>query len=193
MFHVKNSLIAIAALLIAALTSISANASFLIEPHVGYIVSGGIDSYGGYKYEYNDVQYGARLGIQHLGIMGGFAYTHAELSNNYTLLSGARTTGISKEKADDIGVFVGYSAPLMLRAWVSYFFSSKNADATHTSIYTKGSTTEIGLGFTPMPLISINASYRMVSHNKTNTGATLSTKYEPKEIVLGVSLPITLL
>ncbi len=191
MNYLKNSLIAIGAVAIAILTSISANASLLIEPHVGYIVSGST-TISSTDFKYSGPQYGARLGYQMLGVMGGLAYAHSTYSLKETT-SGATTS--NDNKRDELGVFVGYNAPIMLRAWVGYYFSSK-ATETASSDWESGSTTEIGLGFTPLPLISINLAYRMLSYDKqsvSGTESTISPKYDPKEIVLGVSLPFTLL
>ncbi len=180
----------------------TAQASFLIEPHLGYNVSGGQASYNGAKLDYSGLQYGARLGMQYLGLMGGFAYNHGTFDlKETTIASGASVTGAQKQ--DDIGLFVGYNAPILLRAWLGYFFSSKmtqtetNGSGTNGDWY-KGTVTEIGVGFTPLPLVSLNLVYRMGSFDKTYNAATsaessLATDYKPTEIVIGVSLPFTLL
>lgn len=189
----KSFLVALAIIV----TATTANASILIEPHVGYVASGGDSSFSGADYSYTGPQYGARLGLKHLGLMGGFAYTHSTFSNKKTALGISLT---AKQKQDEMGVFVGYNAPILIRAWLGYFFSTKNTytDNGHgaNGLFYKGNTTEIGLGFTPLPLLSLNVSYRMLSFDKVGAGgieATLSEKYEPKEIVVGVSLPFSIL
>jgi hypothetical protein len=178
----------------------SANASLLIEPHLGYIASGGVSAFQGVKYSYTGPQYGARLGVKYLGLMGGFDYTHSTFSNKATIPS-LSVTG--KQKQDELGVFVGYNAPVLIRAWIGYYFSAKstytdNGLGRNGDYFDKGKTTEIGLGFTPLPVLSINLSYRMLSFDKYHQASsglegTLSPKYEPKEIVLGVSAPFSLL
>lgn len=193
MNYVKNSLIAVAILAIAALTSISANASLLIEPHLGYIVTGGT-TLSGTEYKYSGPQYGARLGYQMLGVMGGLAYAHSTYTRKDTTL-GATTS--NDQKRDDLGLFIGYSAPVMLRAWLGYYFSSKETYNASGS-WIKGSVVELGVGFTPLPLVSINLAYKMLSNDKQYSASTgvesaINPKYEPKEIVLGVSVPFTLL
>lgn len=194
----KIALIALIALIVLATTSI-ANASLLIEPQLGYIVSGKQSDWNGLEMKHTGPQYGARLGAQYLGLMGGFAYFHS----SYKLDASAFGVTISeKQKQDDLGVFLGYSAPVLLRVWVAYYFSSKmTATETttgfgHEGDYYKGKTTEFGLGLTPLPLVSLNLIYRMTSFDKINTAAgeaSLSPKYEPKEIVLAVSVPFHLL
>lgn len=195
----KNVLIALGILVVTT----TAQASFLIEPHLGYNVSGGQSDYtsGGTvaKISYSGPQYGARLGMQFLGVMGGFDYTHS----TYTLKTTAiGLTSQGKQKQDDLGVFVGYNAPMLIRAWIGYYFSTK-ATATETNAdytsgdWSKGTTTEIGVGFTPMPLVSLNISYRMTTLKTYQNvgGATLNynPSVKPTEIVVGVSVPFHLL
>lgn len=194
MNYLKNSLIAIGVIAIAILTSISANASLLIEPHLGYNVSGGQAVYGTQKYDYTGAQYGARLGMQALGFMGGLDYTHSSFNlKNTTIATSASSTDASTQ--DDIGVFVGYNAPILIRGWIGYYFSTKLKYPSNTSDYYTGTATELGLGFTPMPLISLNVMYRMIAFSKAHysDGTSGTVTYSPKEIVLGVSLPFTLL
>jgi hypothetical protein len=198
MSRFKNVIVALGILFVAT----TANASFLIEPHLGYNISGGQSAYTSgsttSKFAYSGPQYGARLGAQFLGVMGGFAYTHS----TYELKISGGMTDQGKQKQDDLGLFVGYSAPILIRAWVAYFFSSKYTATESNSSYTsgdvsKGNTTEIGVGFTPLPLISLNLAYRMFTvKSYTDVGAS-SVDYNPSikntEIVLGVSVPFHLL
>lgn len=180
----KSSIAAISIALMAALIP-SANASLLIEPHLGYIVSGKT-TFQNNEWKYTGPQYGARLGVQYLGVMGGLAYTHS----SYDLKVGGAK---EKTKQDEIGLFVGYNAPILLRAWVGYFPSAK-AKLDSGSEF-KGNTTELGLGFTALPFVSINLSYRMLSFDEVTASGltgTLNPEYDPKEIVLGVSLPFNL-
>lgn len=198
----KNVLVALGILVVTT----TANASFLVEPHVGYIASGGISSYNNLKFDYTGPQYGARLGVKYLGVMGGFDYTRSSFSLKQTMNAAPFTSGSGKQKQEELGIFVGYNAPVMLRAWIGYYFSTKMTQTETTTTGTngdwlKGKTTEIGLGFTPFPVISINLVYRMLSFDKAHDASpgavpadsTLTTKYEPKEIVLGVSVPFSLL
>jgi hypothetical protein len=169
--------------LIGIFSATCAQASFLIEPHIGYNISGGEGSYSGTKYEYSGAQYGARLGGQFLGVMGGFAYNHSAFDLKKTTLSSLSTSTAARTQ-NEMGVFAGYSAPILVRAWVGYYFSTKSTLDSNTSTYDKGTTTEFGVGFTPIPFFSLNAEYRMVSFDSG---------YKPTEIVLGISLPFTLL
>lgn len=181
----KSTLITIGLLALTVLTSITANASFLVEPHLAYAISGNSTAITS-DAKYSGAQYGARFGIQNFGLMAGVDYTHSSL----TFKQGLSSSDHSKE---DLGLFVGYSAPLFLRAWLGYYFSSKQTPSG-SSTYYKGHTTEVGVGFSAMPLLSLNLVYRMVAFDEYYNGSSTSAmKYEPKEIVLGVSLPFTLL
>ncbi|MGZ3789500.1 MAG: hypothetical protein ACXVLQ_13310 [Bacteriovorax sp.] len=191
---VKNSLIALGVLAIATLTSVTASASLLIEPHLGYNVYGNAD-YRTALIKYNGPQYGARLGGQVLGFMAGLDYTHSTFT--YKTTTPTFSGGEDEKKRDQIGVFVGYNLPLLFRAWFGYYFSDKvtqTKDGTYRSNgdWDKGHGTEIGVGFTGLPFLSLNLQYRMSTYDTKNTG-TLNPSADTKEIVLGVSAPFTLL
>ena len=190
MKHLRNSLFAVALMAAAAFTSNSAKARFLIEPHIGYNLNSST-VWGGMTNEYTGAEYGGRFGLQYLGLMGGLNYTHSDFDVKSTNDSGLTTTPY---KRDEIGGFVGYKFPVLLRAWLGYNFSNKAKETNGD--YIKGTSTELGLGFTGFPLISINLVYRMHSYDEVSDSGVTSTidnKFEPKEIVIGVSLPFTLL
>lgn len=198
---VKNSLIAGALLTTATLSSMNANASLLIEPHLGYNVYSST-SMGTDTIDYNGAQYGARLGLQSLGFMGGLDYTHSSYTATTKPASG--TSDKDERKRDELGVFVGYKFPVLVRAWIGYNFLAKESQTalgpTSGNVvgdYYKGHSTEIGVGFTGIPFLSLNLSYKMLSYDQhfdPKKGATsaLNPKFEPKEIILGISIPINL-
>lgn len=184
------------------------NASILIEPHIGYMAKGGIASYqnatatSASKYDYTGPQYGARLGLKYWGLMGGFDYTYSTYTRNRTRFSDQTKTS-AENKQEEMGLFIGYNAPILIRAWVGYYFSSKITQTTvgtsgELGTWFKGNAKEIGIGFTPLPIISLNLVYRMLSFDTdhdASTGLTtaLTPKFEPREIVLGISMPISFL
>lgn len=166
----------------------AAQASLLIEPHLGFNVHGGGDV-GATEYDYNGAQLGLRLGYQNLGFMGGLDLTHS----NFDLegeTNGVKTT--SEMSRNEWGVFVGYNLPILLRAWGAYYFSNTTKNDATSAEYS-GNTKELGIGFTGLPFLSLNLMYRMVTYDELKVG---SVKTDPdmdfKEIVLGVSLPFTL-
>lgn len=198
---IQNSLFSISLVSIGLLVSVTANAGFLVEPHIGYnlhsstkVGTDTLSSHGG--------QYGARLGFQHLGIMGGLDYTHAIYITETKPSSG--TSDFDEKKRDELGVFVGYKFPVLLRAWMGYNFLAKESQSklgptsgNAIGNYNKGHSTELGLGFTGFPFISINLSYKMISYDKNydptnNKTSVLNPKIAPKEVILGISLPLNL-
>lgn len=170
---------------VSLMTSV-AHASFLIEPHIGYNISG--SGQDGLDADYNGPQYGARLGYQYFGFMIGADYTKGsgEYESN---IDGVKSTKDFDQT--DIGVFVGYELPILLRVWGTYYFNS-DFDLTGGGEYS-GDTKELGVGFTALPFLSLNLMYRMVNHDEVKGGGTTrSVDMNYNEIVLGVSLPLNL-
>jgi hypothetical protein len=197
----KKSVITTAIFTAVTLSSINANAGLLIEPHLGYNIHSST-TLGTDKIDYNGAQYGARMGLQSLGFMGGLDYTHA--SYTATTKPNSGTSDKDERKRDELGVFIGYKFPVLLRAWVGYNFLAKETQSvlgptsgTKVGDYYKGHSTEIGVGFTTIPFVSLNLSYKMLSYDKhfdsgKGTTSSLNPKFEPKEIILGISFPLTL-
>lgn len=173
------------------LSANTASASLLIEPHLGFNISGSGDQ-GSTDYDYNGAQMGLRVGYQNLGLMVGLDYTRSSFELE------AKSGGVtSKTDADrnEIGVFAGYNFPILLRAWAAYYFTNTMELKSTGNPEYKGNTKELGVGFTGLPFLSINLMYRMVNHDevKSSSGtSSLNPDYDAKEIVLGVSLPLTL-
>lgn len=182
-----NGLILTVALLVVSAT---ADASFLIEPHMGYNISGSGDS-PGVEYEYSGPQFGIRTGIQHLGAMGGLAFNKSSYDLKFKTAAGSVKTDVDRT---EWGVFVGYNLPIMFRFWGAYYFSNKGEVTGGDYL---GNTKEIGVGFTALPLLSINFAYRMTTFDEfeSNSGTTRSlgnNDIDANEMVLSVSLPLTL-
>jgi hypothetical protein len=201
MSNVDKSILKNSILAVAIFTSVSANAKLLLEPHLGFNVHGA-GAKGTDAVTYNGSQYGARVGFQSLGFMGGLDYTHSTYTNTTKPISG--TSESDDKKRDEFGVFAGYKFPILLRAWVGYNFLAKETQTALSASsgkrvgdYNKGHSTELGVGFTGLPFVSINLSYKMLSYNTgydsaSNKTQALNPKYEPKEIVLGISIPLNL-
>lgn len=163
----------------------SASAALLVEPHLGYNLgtSGDGESYSG-------GQFGMRLGYQQLGLMAGLDFTRSSFDQN--TIAGAVTT-TNKYERNEWGLFVGYNLPILIRAWGAYYFSNTTKNTIDNSELT-GNTKELGVGFTPLPLLSINFMYRMIDLNKNETAAGVKTAVDnsAQEYVVGISLPLTL-
>ncbi len=172
-----------------------ASAGLLIEPQVGYVLSSkynGTISLSGPSnatlaadYKASGAEYGARLGYQFLGFMTGLNYGHSSGTSK-------NSDGTSDDfKTTNMGAFVGFNAPILLRGWFAYNFSAKS---TYQTTDFKGSSTEAGLGFTGVPFLSINLIYRMYKYTEVSSlGVTYNaTNFNPKEVELAVSIPLNL-
>jgi len=190
-----KKLVLVFALVLTGAFSQQSKASFLIDPYIGYklawdtgtIEAGGIS--GELDFTRNGVMYGARAGYQFLGFMAGLEYGMGS-GINYELAAG-KIGGIdipssdSKYDASYLGIFVGYELPIMLRAWATYFFDAnweaEDGDKTELTVIS------LGVGFTGLPFVSLNAEYRMNSFDSDSDG------YETNgELFFSASLPLNL-
>lgn len=192
-----------AILALSLFTSSYASAGLLLEPHLGYTMAGsksGSFSALAIGSKSSGVAYGARAGYQFLGVMGGLNYQHASLTIDTTIPSVNSSTVTTSYGRNSLGLFVGFNAPILLRAWLGYNFSEKEtASETNSHFdngdYFKGTSTELGLGFTGFPFLSLNLVYKMYNYSKAFTssnGQTASGSMKPTEIQLQVSAPFNL-
>jgi hypothetical protein len=187
-------------ILLALIASNISVAGVLIEPQLGYTLSGSKGgSFGNVPLaaKGSGVEYGARLGYQFLGLMGGFNYQHASLSVDSTIVSVDNATLSNTFKKDSLGVFIGFNAPILIRAWLGYNFSEKiTCTSTNNHFddgdYFKGNSTELGIGFTGLPFLSMNLIYKMDNYTTAHTvspSADASGSMKPTEIIFAVSAP----
>lgn len=187
-------------LLISALllSSTAVHAGILIEPYVGYGIGSGEDSDSPKtEYDMNAPFIGGRLGYQALGFMAGLDFTKWMESE----LEGKTSLGTSTADADQqtIGAFVGYNLPALLRVWVGYYFSHKIEIQSGSSVGDefKGGGYGLGVGFTALPMLSINLEYRMHTfdeHKNASSGSTSalngSSEIDFNQIMISASLPL---
>jgi hypothetical protein len=189
-------------LAVSMLFATSSFAGVLIEPQLGFKFAGSADTRAhgnNVAYKYSGVDIGGRLGYQMLGVMGGLNYNMSSFSKDAAGASISPTSATVDVDQTSIGVFVGYNLPILLRAWVAYNFSAEEKATKAVSNYSangdkwSGTSTEIGVGFTGLPFLSLNLAYRMINYdefyNASNSTTTTSNSYKPTEIALSVSLP----
>jgi len=173
--------------------SFSANAGLLVEPTLGYMISGEYDSGGTTKPDIGGMMYGARAGYGMMGFHVGAEYTMASLTYE------ANSTE-TDYKGSYMGAFVSYEFPVMLRAWATYYFSAKHElDETVAagSVYA-GSGMGFGVGFTGLPFISINLEYRTLTFDELEdavsplSNGTLNPEHDATAFILSVSAPFDL-
>jgi hypothetical protein len=148
----------------------AAQAAFYIEPYLGYEI-------GSYQMQNpafangnaRGFDLGARIGTKILDLLvialDGRYGSLVDTSNT----TGSVTDGSSTSRA--LGVTVGVDFPVLLRVWAGYnFLNQMEYSVAATSNYNgyllSGSSTKIGIGFTPLPLFSLNVEYINYDHNK---------------------------
>jgi hypothetical protein len=164
----------------------TANAGLLLEPYLGYVS-------GQYKqtssYNFTGTELGARVGYTMMGFAVGADYT----SGSFTDDSSTK----NKMTVGDLGVFVAYKFPILLRAYATYVPSAKvkfdvsGADLT----FQKGNSMKLGVGFTGLPFVVINLEYITATYEEADIGGvtgTLSPKATSTAYALTVSAPFDL-
>ncbi len=159
-----------------------ANSAILIDPslgtNIGYNMKGnGVDS------DFSGTGFGGRFGLDYLGVMFGLDY-HRH-SGELEQANGAKFDSTLTETA----VFVGYDAPVLFRVWGAMLLKGE-LDVEGGSDFTEASGIKLGLGFTVLPLVSINIEHRSYEYEKLD-GVTASEKYKNKGMFLSVSFPIS--
>jgi len=179
-------------LLVFLVTFISrANAGLLVEPVLGYNLSGSMTTdIGGFE----DVSggtglgMGARLGYTNLGLQVGVDY----LKSSITMDDDTVDEAINMT---EMGAFVGFKFPVLLRVYAGYIFSA-NADTevgTAECKFSEGSGTKFGVGFTGLPFINVNVEYRSGSFDKTEVNdVEVDSDSTYKALMLSLSLPLDL-
>lgn len=182
----------------------SAFAGFLIEPYLGYSLNGKGDVSAlstNYSSEYSSLTYGGRIGYSYLGLMAGIDYS---LQNPELESSASGTTYKDEIKKNQLGLFVGYKFPIMLRAWATYFlnaeFKGTQSSGTHfienIDKFEDGSGYALGVGYTGLPFLSINLEYRAIEYDKWKSdGADVTSvteKMNLNEILLSLSVPLNI-
>jgi len=186
----RTSKLTIALLSIFLFTS-TVQAGVLVEPYVGYSLGLSKD-YDNKTNDYKTPQFGARLGYQFLGLMAGVDYS---LSSSFDLNQKKITTGATSKtpsEKNQLGLFVGYEFPILLRAWGTYFLDSNFKKTPAPSKNYSGNGYALGVGFTGLPFVSLNLEYRSFSYDsskRSGTTTSLNPKWTMNEILLSVSLP----
>lgn len=187
-----NRILVLAAIV---LCSSYASASLYLEPYVGYEISTlkGTDVANGLSgsldYKNNGADFGGKIGYSTLGFAVGADYMAGSLTSKDQNSPPQDTT----VKGSDIGAFVQFTFPVLLKVSATYFFSSKGTNSSNADL--KGNGFKIGAGFTMFPLISINLDMISVHYNDgTSPLATVtSMDADRKGYMLSVSLPLNLL
>mgnify|MGYP001488633932 CR=1 FL=1 len=185
----KTLAISISTVLLLGISN-NAKAGIFVDPYLGYNVGWLTESVTvgsttvDVDYADTGIIYGGRAGLKTLGFMFGLDYSMGsalKATPVASLVSGYTTTTV-KYDVSYMGAFVGYELPFLLRAWLTYHFDV-GMDVEGSSTPIEGSSTTVGVGFTGLPLVSLNAEYRMVSLDNDTL--------DYKALLLSVSLPFS--
>lgn len=155
-----------------------AQAMFMIEPYLNIVASGEYEQDATGTTDLSGMVYGARLGASMLGLMGGIEYMGGKVEDDNN----------DEFKPADIGVFVGYELPILLRVYGTYFVKSK---WTVDDSDFEGTGVKVGVGYTGLPFVSVNVEYGTWDHGDID-GATAptGTALKSKLVMVGISLPL---
>lgn len=161
----------------------SAHADLLIEPYLGYHL--GSYKSGSTTTDQSGVSFGARLGYQQLGFMAGLDYMTGKWTD--------KDTPKNDVTPSNLGLFVGYNFPVMLRAYGVYgIANSTKVESSGSSTKLEGSPQiKIGVGFTALPIVSINLEYMSATFDKAN-GNTFTPNITSSMYGVTVSAPFDL-
>ena len=170
-----------------ALTS-PAHAGLLIEPSLGYAFIGEAEGDGS-KDDLSGLAYGARFGVTSLGFMVGAEY----MGTLFTI----DASDNPKLNSTNLGIFAGYSFPILLRAYATYFFYNQATyKESGTEVDFRGSGLKLGVGYKGLPFVSLNLEYLMQTYKEARVGgspwADLSTDVKANTLMFTVSLPFSI-
>ena len=165
----------------AVVAAPTAQAGVLIEPYVGYYM-GKSTQPGSEDTDIKGIGFGGRLGYKFLGLMGGIDYMTGMYDADSTPKVDATPT--------DLGVFVGYEFPIMLRAYLVYNFQNKLEMDSTTKVELEGKGgLKFGVGFTALPLVAINLEYMTAEFDEANGIDQTGNELETKFYGLNISIP----
>jgi len=164
-----------------------ANAGVLFEPYIGY--GFGSSEQGSSKSNANGPEYGARIAFETLGFFVGAEYMAATMKTKNKTTNTAYNYNIT-----NIGATAGFQFPILIRAYASYFFTSNaKVDTTIPATYS-GNAMKLGVGFTGLPIVSINLEYIATTYTKAEAMGitqTISPKATGSMYAISISAPLT--
>jgi hypothetical protein len=138
----------------------TANAGLLLEPYLGY-VSGQEKQVA--SVNFTGTEMGARVGFTKLGFAIGADYTIGSFTDD--------ASPKDKFTVGDLGVFIAYKFPVLIRAYATYVPSAKlKIDTTPETTLQKGTAMKLGVGFTGLPFVVINLEYITSTYDEAEQG-----------------------
>ena len=163
-----------------------AKAGILVEPYLGYEMAKvtGTNADG----KANGAEFGVRLAYKTpvmvwVGVDGTFG-----LTGKYSPDSGSD----ADSKHNTYYAVVGLDFPILLRAWAGYGFSDEMKLESPYNSKATGKNFKLGVGFTGLPFVSLNAEYIKGTADKIEAGGVTNNSPDLKteSFVISVSLPL---
>lgn len=182
--------------------STTAQAGLMLEPYLGYQTTA-VDA----KFKTLDLDAGgANQGVG-FGLRAGYSLIMAWFALDYMMVPNGKfkpANELVMSEADysrsDLWLTAGIDLPVLLRFWGGYGLMNTATfkDSSGDSKLTGGSHMKFGLGFTGLPLVSLNLEYLMHEHKKIDAGGTETSTsdiyktFKESGMLLSVSVPFDL-
>ncbi|MCC7403532.1 MAG: hypothetical protein IT288_03960 [Bdellovibrionales bacterium] len=175
----------VALTLTLAFSATPSRADFLIEPFAGY-ETGEIkdNSSSSAAEDLKGMTYGLRLGLKMVGFGIGAEYTGGKLETD--------DTPSSEISLSNMGVFLSYDFPIMMRVYYSYLLSTDGEISSTPASTGKGTGYRLGVGLTSIPFVTINLEYLVRNWDEMEIGS-LKTDIDwtVKTYMLSLAFPLT--
>ena len=186
----KKSIILIVAMIFFFQLSQKAQAAFYLEPFAGMLVNSTFEVENAAKGKIDGSHLGGRVGWTKMGFSLG-------LDGRRTSFRTEPDSNINDEEdytATQSGFFVGYDLPIAIRVWANYIFSSEASnDDDSDRKFKDGSGYNIGIGYKPLPFISLNLEMFKLDYAKyVDALGETDLQYESSGMVLGISIPVSI-
>lgn len=165
-----------------------AKAEFHLEPFVGMAFNSSAEM-GGAENSVSGTTVGARVGFTKAGFSVGM-----DGRRNAWVFDPDSGGSKSNYTFTQLGLFIGYELPTMVRFWGSYVLSMEGVDDDDTDNKLKeGSGMVFGVGFKVVPFMSLNFELSNLSTAKAETSAAeVDFDADYTAYTIGVSLPLSI-
>jgi hypothetical protein len=163
----------------------TAHAGLLIEPNVGFAVSGGWEQ-GNQDDDLSMTHIGSRIGyLTAMGLMFG-----GDLQYGMGTISDTTEADVTTM---DLGLFVGYQSFMGLRVYGAYFLSSLIDYDVASNLEMTGAGFKLGVGYQFVEYFALNLEYHMMTYDEaesTSGSGSLINDFETNLIMISASFPI---
>lgn len=166
--------------------SLQGFAGVLVEPYMGYGITGfeatDTGSSSAVEFAVDGQSVGGRLGITMFGFFAALDYEMG--SRDFELDSGTSSQTLVEKDVKNQGIAIGWDVPILpIRFWGKYIFSSEWEEGP---TLWEGKASAIGVGFTMLPIIDINIEVKKYT---LDSGTGSLGEVTGQEVFIGLSAP----